>query len=118
MSTHHHRPDPGRERAVELLLEAFDNERHWKDDRWHQDDHQAPARMCLGCGHASNDLPGNFECFGGGPRLYEWCTACSDEKGGGGRYGAGVVWEHRIPWPKFYRLIAPPAEGQLTLALA
>lgn len=109
MTTCDHTPDPGRERATALLIAAFSDERHRKGsvDPKFLYPGEKRSRECLGCGHSSPGGPGWFQCYGGGPRLYEICFECAAE--------TGIVWEYRIPWERFYRLIAPSVEGQLAL---
>ncbi len=106
MSGHEHRPDPGRARAVELILEWFARpdmaRRHaYRPELRVADgdpDISTPARQCLGCGQASSRHPGNWSCHGGGPSISEWCSACYAET------GRGEVWRHSLSWAQFYRL--------------
>lgn len=105
--THAHHaalPDPGPERATALLIAAFDDERHAHRPELRR----LPGdgfRECLGCGRTGPGEPW-YECSGGGPRIYEYCAdpGCLER-----------VWSYRIPWERFYRLIAPRHAGQLAL---
>ena len=106
MSKHNHKADPGRARAVELLLVHFDTERHRRGSAYASHD---GGRECLGCGSAGAGLPGNFGCYGGGPTIDAWCSACY------AKTGEGILWRHRLSWAQFYRLIETRAVGQDTL---
>ena len=98
-------PDPGAERATDMLIAAFDDERHARKEAGSLLDRGARDgyRDCLGCGWICGGRPA-YECMGGGPRVYDWCRDCLED-----------AWSYRIPWERFYRLIAPRHAGQLEL---
>jgi hypothetical protein len=105
--THAHRPDvpdPGRDEATRLLIAHFDDARHRRGGRRREDMLPGP-RECLGCGSICVNRPG-YQCYGGGPLLYAFCAepGCNAH-----------AFEYRIPWDRFYRLVAPTHAGQLGL---